>query len=76
MRILVVHAWLKGNLGDALQLTVLLTALRELRPRVLDLAGFPASPPEELASVLALSDRFIADPFVWYWKSAPAPVVS
>ena len=62
MRILVVHAWLKGNLGDALQLTVLLTALRELRPRVLDLAGFPASPPEALASVLALSDRFIADP--------------
>ncbi len=76
MRILVVHAWLKGNLGDALQLTVLLTALRELRPRVLDLAGFPASPPEALASVLALSDRFIADPFVWYWKSAPAPVVN
>ena len=76
MRILVVHAWLKGNLGDALQLTVLLTALRELRPRVLDLAGFPASPPQALASVLALSDRFIADPFVWYWKSAPAPVVN
>jgi polysaccharide pyruvyl transferase WcaK-like protein len=76
MRILVVHAWLKGNLGDVLQLTVLLTALRELRPQVLDLAGFPASPPQELAGVLALCDRFIADPFVWYWKSTPAPVVN
>ena len=76
MRILVVHAWLKGNLGDVLQLTVLLTALRELRPRVLHLAGFPASPPEALTSVLALSDQFIADPFVWYWKSVPAPVVN
>jgi polysaccharide pyruvyl transferase WcaK-like protein len=75
MRLLVVHAWLKGNLGDALQLTVLLTALRELRPRVLDLAGFPASPPESLGGVLALSDRFIADPFVWYWKSTPGPIV-
>jgi polysaccharide pyruvyl transferase WcaK-like protein len=76
MKLLVVHAWLKGNLGDALQLTVLLTALRELRPRVLDLAGFPASPSEALAGVLALSDRFIADPFAWYWKSTPGPIVN
>ncbi len=75
MRLLVVHAWLKGNLGDVLQLTVLLTALRALRPRVLDLAGFPASPPEALSGVLALTDRFIADPFPWYWMSTPAPVV-
>ncbi len=75
MKLLVVHAWLKGNLGDVLQLTVLLTALRELRPRVLDLAGFPASPPESLDGVLALADRFIPDPFAWYWKSTPAPVV-
>ena len=75
MRLLVVHAWLKGNLGDVLQLTVLLTALRELRPRVLDLAGFPASPPDALAGVLALSDRFIADPFAWYWKSTPGLLV-
>ena len=75
MRLLVVHAWLKGNLGDVLQLTVLLTALRELRPRVLDLAGFPASPPEALAGVLALADRLLADPFPWYWRSTPAPIV-
>ena len=75
MRLLVVHAWLKGNLGDVLQLTVLLNALRELRPRVLDLAGFPASPPDSVKSVLALSDRFIADPFAWYWKSTPGVVV-
>ena len=53
MRLLVVHAWMKGNLGDALQLTVLLTALRELRPRVLHLAGFPASPSPALDGVLA-----------------------
>jgi polysaccharide pyruvyl transferase WcaK-like protein len=76
MRLLVVHAWLKGNLGDALQLSVLLSALRELQPRALDLAGFPASPPDALADVLALSDRFIADPFAWYWRSTPGPVVN
>jgi polysaccharide pyruvyl transferase WcaK-like protein len=75
MRLLVVHAWLKGNLGDVLQLTVLLTALRELRPRVLDLAGFPDPPPAALSGVLALVDRFIAEPFAWYWKSTPGPVV-
>jgi polysaccharide pyruvyl transferase WcaK-like protein len=75
MKLLVIHAWLKGNLGDVLQLTVLLTALRALRPRVLDLAGFPASPPEALAGVLALSDAFIADPFAWYWKFTPGLIV-
>ena len=32
MRILVLHAWLKGNLGDVLQLSVLLSALRDLQP--------------------------------------------
>jgi polysaccharide pyruvyl transferase WcaK-like protein len=71
MRLLVVHAWMKGNLGDVLQLTVLLTALRELRPRVLDLAGFPAVPADALSGVLALADRYIADPFAWYWKFIP-----
>ena len=75
MKLLVVHAWLKGNLGDALQLTVLLSALRELRPSVLDLAGFPPSPPPALDGVRALSDRLIVDPFLWYWKSTPAPIV-
>jgi polysaccharide pyruvyl transferase WcaK-like protein len=75
MRLLVVHAWLKGNLGDVLQLTVLLTALRELRPRVLDLAGYPSSPPEALSGVVALSDRFIADPFAWYWALTPRLIV-
>jgi polysaccharide pyruvyl transferase WcaK-like protein len=71
MKLLVVHAWMKGNLGDVLQLTVLLTALRELRPRVLDLAGYPAKPADALSGVVALSDRFIADPFAWYWKLIP-----
>jgi polysaccharide pyruvyl transferase WcaK-like protein len=75
MRLLVVHAWLKGNLGDVLQLTVLLNALRQLQPRVLDLAGFPASPPKAVDDVLALTDRFIADPFAWYWQSTPRLVV-
>ena len=55
VRILVVHAWLKGNLGDVLQLSVLLSALRELKPRVLDLAGFPARPADEAAEAVAES---------------------
>jgi polysaccharide pyruvyl transferase WcaK-like protein len=71
MRILVLHAWLRGNLGDVLQLSVLLSALRELRPRVLDLAGFPARPADAAAEVLALSDHYLADPFAWYWKVSP-----
>jgi polysaccharide pyruvyl transferase WcaK-like protein len=72
MRILVLHAWLKGNLGDVLQLSVLLSALRELKPRDLDLAGFPARPADESADVLRLADRYVPDPFPWYWKLAPA----
>jgi polysaccharide pyruvyl transferase WcaK-like protein len=74
MRILVLHAWLKGNLGDVLQLTVLLSALRQLKPRGLDLAGFPARPAPETADVLRLADRYMADPFPWYWHAAPAPM--
>ena len=62
MRILVVHAWLKGNLGDVLQLSVLLSALRELKPRVLDLAGFPARPAEETAEVLGAHRPLSARP--------------
>jgi polysaccharide pyruvyl transferase WcaK-like protein len=71
---LVLHAWLKGNLGDVLQLSVLLSALRELKPRVLDLAGFPARPASETAEVLRLADRYVPDPFPWYWHVAPALV--
>lgn len=72
MRILVVHAWLKGNLGDVLQLSVLLAALRELEPQALDLAGFPAQPAEETGEVLAAVDKYIPEPFIWYWKALPA----
>ncbi len=72
MRILVLHAWLKGNLGDVLQLSVLLSALRELRPSVLDLAGYPAQPARETGEVLKLADHFLPDTFPWYWKPAPA----
>jgi hypothetical protein len=65
LRILVVHAWLKGNLGDVLQLSVLLSALRELTPRAIDLAGYPRRPAPETHEVLTLSDRYIADRFPW-----------
>lgn len=71
MRILVVHAWLKGNLGDVLQLSVLLSYLRELKPSTIDLAGFPARPAPETAEVLALADRYVPDTFPWYWAAAP-----
>ena len=74
MRILVVHAWLRGNLGDVLQLSVLLSGLRELEPDTLDLAGFPARPAEAAAEVVALADRFVAEPFAWYRQYAPAPL--
>jgi polysaccharide pyruvyl transferase WcaK-like protein len=74
MRILVVHAWLRGNLGDVLQLSVLLSALRELRPRTLDLAGYPARPADETRELLALTDHYLADPFLWYWKLVPKSI--
>lgn len=74
MKVLVLHAWLKGNLGDVLQLSVLLSALRELKPDVLDLAGHPARPADETAEVLRLVDRFVPDTFPWYWSVAPAMV--
>ena len=73
MRLLVLHAWMKGNLGDVLQLSVLLRALRELQPRALDLAGYPARPAPETQEVLELADRYVADPFPWYWSLVPAP---
>lgn len=74
MRILVLHAWLKGNLGDVLQLSVLLSGLRELKPAVLDLAGFPERPAHETAEVLELADHYVSDTFPWYWKLAPAVI--
>jgi polysaccharide pyruvyl transferase WcaK-like protein len=74
MRVLVLHAWLKGNLGDVLQLSVLLSALRELKPDVLDLAGIPARPAEETAEVLKLVDRYVPDTFPWYWSLTPTMV--
>jgi polysaccharide pyruvyl transferase WcaK-like protein len=72
MRILVLHAWLKGNLGDVLQLSVLLSALRDLKPGRLDLAGFPARPAPETGEVLQLVDRYLPDTFPWYWSMSPA----
>jgi len=72
MRILVLHSWLKGNLGDVLQLSVLLSALRELRPGVLDLAGYPARPAAGTEELLKLVDRYVPDTFPWYWQPSPA----
>jgi polysaccharide pyruvyl transferase WcaK-like protein len=72
MRILVLHAWLKGNLGDVLQLSPLLSVLREMRPRTLDLAGYPARPAPETTELLRLADRYLPDTFPWYWGGSPA----
>ncbi len=71
MRLLVVHAWMRGNLGDVLQLSVLLRMLRELDPAVLDLAGYPATPAPATGELLALVDRFRPEPFPLFWKFAP-----
>ena len=76
MRILVLHAWLKGNLGDVLQLSVLLSALRRRNPSALDLAGYPARPAPAAQPVLQLADRFLADPFPRAWAVAPRPLGS
>jgi len=72
VRILVLHAWMKGNLGDVLQLSVLLSALRNLEPAKLDLAGYPARPAPETGEVLQLVDRYLPDTFPWYWSLSPA----
>jgi len=71
MRLLVVHTWLRGNLGDVLQASVLLRALRELRPEVLDLAGYPKVPRPGAAELVALADRHVPEPFAWYWSFVP-----
>ena len=64
MRLLVVHAWLTGNLGDVLQTSVLLRALRGLEPAALDLSGCPAVPSERCRPLLDLADRVMSeDPF-------------
>lgn len=72
MRILVLHAWMKGNLGDVLQLSVLLSGLRALGPARLDLAGYPPDPAPETDEVLQLVDRYLPDTFPWYWSMAPS----
>lgn len=58
MRLLVVHAWLTGNLGDVMQTRVLLEALRDLGPARLDLAGHPAKPAASWDPLLRLVDGF------------------
>ncbi len=72
MKLLVIHTWLRGNLGDVLQCSVLLRSLRELGPTALDLAGYPATPGEGARELVALADRHLPEPFAWHWRFAPA----
>jgi polysaccharide pyruvyl transferase WcaK-like protein len=74
MKVLVVHTWLRGNLGDVLQASVLLRALRRLEPSTLDLAGYPARTGSAVRELLDLSDRHVPEPFGWYFRYAPARV--
>jgi polysaccharide pyruvyl transferase WcaK-like protein len=74
MRLLVVHAWLRGNLGDALQASVLLRSLRQLRPSVLDLAGYPGVAGEGVREIGLLVDNQLPEPFQWHWQYAPQAV--
>ena len=74
MKLLVVHTWLRGNLGDVLQGSVLLRALRELRPSALDLAGYPSVPSAGARELLELADRHLPEPFLWTWRFLPAAV--
>ncbi len=71
MKLLVVHTWLRGNLGDVLQCSVLLRSLRELGPAALDLGGYPATPGEGARELVALADRHLPEPFAWHWRFAP-----
>jgi polysaccharide pyruvyl transferase WcaK-like protein len=61
VRILVVHGWVSGNLGDVLQSTVLLEHLRSLSPSRLDLAGWPRVPAAGCEPMLAPVDHFLAE---------------
>lgn len=72
MKLLVVHSWLRGNLGDVLQGSVLLRALRDLGPATLDLAGFPSTPGDGARDLVALADRHVPEPFNWHWRYLPA----
>jgi polysaccharide pyruvyl transferase WcaK-like protein len=72
MNLLVVHTWLRGNLGDVLQASVLMRALRELGPSKLDLAGYPARTGPAVRELLELADRHVPEPFGWYFRYVPA----
>jgi polysaccharide pyruvyl transferase WcaK-like protein len=74
MRLLVVHTWLRGNLGDVLQASVLMRGLRELRPSALDLGGYPARPGAGARELVALADRHVPEAFAWPLHVAPQVV--
>jgi len=71
VKLLVVHAWLRGNLGDVLQASVLLRSLRELRPAVLDLAGYPGVARAGTEELVSLADRHVRETFAWSWRFVP-----
>ncbi len=61
MKILVVHGWVTGNLGDVLQTSALVDHLRSLGPERLDLAGYPRTPAPACDPMLAPVDRFVPE---------------
>jgi len=61
VRILVIHAWFTGNLGDVLQTSVLVRYLRTLDPERLDIAGFPASVAPACESVIEQVDQVLEE---------------
>jgi polysaccharide pyruvyl transferase WcaK-like protein len=61
LRLLVVHAWVSGNVGDVLQTSVLLEHLRRLRPRRLDMAGCPGPVCGSARDMVALVDTLFPE---------------
>ncbi|MCK5450909.1 MAG: polysaccharide pyruvyl transferase family protein [Candidatus Omnitrophica bacterium] len=61
MKILLVHAWLTGNLGDLLQTYVLLKHIRSHSPTILDIAGYPKNPAKNTTLVTDLADNILYD---------------
>mgnify|MGYP000415014372 CR=1 FL=1 len=72
MNILVIHAWLRGNVGDILHGAVLLRLLRSLQPDRLDLCGYPSQPPRPCRALTDLADRYIGRSFAWWWHFLPS----
>ncbi len=76
MRILVIHAWTRGNLGDVMQTVSLLKALRDLNPKCLDLAGYPFPASPQAGEMLLAADRFLSDSVRWELKFVPSGLLN